>query len=30
LSDAHYYISRSVKNKSAKPVVIGNVKKWLS
>ena len=27
LSDAHYYISRSVKNKSAKPVVIGNVKK---
>jgi len=27
LSDAHYYISRSVKNKSSKPVVIGNVKK---
>ena len=27
LSDAHYYISRSVKNKSAKPVVIGNIKK---
>ena len=27
LSDTHYYISRSVKNKSAKPVVIGNVKK---
>ena len=27
LSDAHYYISRSANDKSAKPVVIGNIKK---
>ena len=27
LSDAHYYINSHIKNKSSKPVVIGNVKK---